>query len=323
MNSLYSKYIWIDADPGIDDAIAIMLVGHDPLIKVLGISTVGANSTIDNVTRNALDILYVANLDIEVYQGSSVPLLKNRIESEGFHGKTGFGPQFNFPLHNKKTNPKNAILQMYETIIKQTEKVYLVALGPMTNYALLLKVFPDVKNYIKEIIFMGGSLGNGNISVSAEYNIYWDAEAAKIIFDSEIMLTMISWDLVQKTKFSEIVMNRIKDLKTKFGDLLSHFFSHLNNQEKKFRNKEYSMVCDAAVSVYLVKPEIFTKSKLMNAEIETKSEYCYGRTICDIKGRSKKNKNLIVLLDLQVEEYWKILMANWDYVNKISPLNKL
>ena len=156
------KNIWLDCDPGVDDMVAIMLAIHNPVLNLLGISTVGGNLSTEIVNRNVLNILNVSTLqEIPVFQGASEPLCRECGASQSpIHGKNGLCYDFKFPFHEKKIREENLFFYLANLIMGSQAKITLIATGALTNYALLLKTFPKVKENIESIVHMGGSLKN-------------------------------------------------------------------------------------------------------------------------------------------------------------------
>lgn len=153
--STLNKIIWLDCDPGVDDMIAIMLAATNSNLKLVGISTVGGNTTIERVNRNTLNILNISGVpDIPVYQGLSEPLCRERPKYE----EIDLGPAFNYPEHQLKIREENLFSTLSNVILSSLGKVTLIATGPLTNYALLLKTYPEVKVNIDSIVLMGGYL---------------------------------------------------------------------------------------------------------------------------------------------------------------------
>ena len=144
------KAVWLDCDPGVDDMIAIMLAAHNPSLNLLGISTISGNSLIENVNKNALDILNISGFqEIPVFQGSDEPICRKSFVSQ-IHGDKGLGFDYAFPEHE--------FSYLSNLILSSQVKITLIATGPLTNYALLLKTYPQIKKNIDSIVFMGGIL---------------------------------------------------------------------------------------------------------------------------------------------------------------------
>ena len=194
------KNIIIDCDPGIDDAVALAAAfANRDKLNILGICTVAGNQSIDKVTENALRIVnFLGAPEIPVAKGASEPLVKKACPAATVHGENGLG-NTELPKGDNVIVSNNAITFMEETIrnLPEGEKITLVPLGPLTNIALLLKVYPEVKEKIDEICLMGGSASGGNVTATAEFNIWHDPEAAKIVFESGVNVVMCGLDVTR------------------------------------------------------------------------------------------------------------------------------
>ena len=166
----------IDTDPGIDDAVAIALAVFNPRFDVRLITTVAGNVSIEATTTNALKLMAYYGKDVPVARGAAEPLIRQLDDASDIHGKTGM-EGFDFP--EPKTElllDKHAVEAMRDEIMASAEPVTVMPIGPLTNIALLLKTFPEVKSRIERIVLMGGSVTRGNKGVMAEFNIFVDPE---------------------------------------------------------------------------------------------------------------------------------------------------
>ncbi|EJD01600.1 uridine nucleosidase [Fomitiporia mediterranea MF3/22] len=246
------KRIWLDCDPGHDDATAILLAIHSPGINLIGISTVHGNTDIDNTFKNALRCLYAfgAHPGILVYRGASQPLLKSAKHDPEIHGHDGLGgveglPSFdtfdfadNYKDDNEdRTNDKDLHVQAIrgrlqdslekggrategmakavQNAIQEGEKLTIVSTGPMTNIALFVSVYPDLLDGVEEFVFMGGGVGQGNRSAVAEYNILCDPEAAQIVLNVPTKKTMIPINVTHTAIVTKSVHAALLDPSTK------------------------------------------------------------------------------------------------------------
>lgn len=183
----------IDTDPGTDDAVAIALAVFNPRFDVRLITTVAGNVSIEATTTNALKLMAYYGKDVPVARGAAEPLIRQLDDASDIHGKTGM-EGFDFP--EPKTElllDKHAVEAMRDEIMASAEPVTVMPIGPLTNIALLLKTFPEVKSRIERIVLMGGSVTRGNKGVMAEFNIFVDPEAAKIVLTSVLTLLWPHW----------------------------------------------------------------------------------------------------------------------------------
>ncbi len=313
------KSIWLDCDPGNDDTFAIILAANHPSINLLGISTAAGNASAEHTSKNACKILHAAGIDgVDVVKGSDEPLCgiaiyKKNATTEEVHGSTGLGTN-EFPDPPLKPIKKNAILHMYESIMKSPTKVKLVGTGALTNYALLLKVFPDVKENIDEIVFMGGAADFGNITPCAEFNIFCDPEAADIVCNSGLKIVMVPLEVTHTNMVTEEVKKRILSMNTKFAKVCVELLDYYADAYRKIYKFESCPLHDPCAVAYCITPEIF-KTIHCHVEIEKASELARGRTICDIYLLSEEKKNVHVSVKMDVPKFWDLMIGAFEKTN--------
>ena len=162
----------------------------------------------------------------------------------------------------------------------------------------------------------------GNYTPCAEFNIAWDPEAAKIVFNSGIKVVMIPLGVTHKTDVGEKEMDFFKSLNSNFGNLLLKVFEYRRKAfEKILKNKIISPIHDPCAVAYVINPEIF-KTQDMYVVIETKSQFCDGRTVCDVYDKLKQKKNVVVGIDIDLEKFWSLVFEAWKECDRVSVLNK-
>ena len=307
------RQIWIDCDPGHDDAMAILTAIANPeKLKILGISTVGGNQTIEKVTTNAKNILEFVHSDIPLAKGQDKPLVKPLNTAPEAHGDGGMdGSYFNgtdYPVVSE-----NAVEYMYHKIMESKEKTTLVALAPLTNLALLLKVYPEVKEKIECISMMGGGISHGNCTELAEFNIYVDPEAAHIVFHSGISVIMAGLDV---TENAAITLNEIKTLKDKgkVSHLAYELLSFYNESGKQSGFID-SPIHDPCAVEYLIKPEIFS-GKNYCVDIVTDNGISRGQTLADLRKVPKHKDNVFVLKQVDRKKFVETLVEGLEKLDK-------
>ncbi len=197
------RHIILDTDPGVDDAMAIFLALRSPELKVEAITPVSGNVPLEFTLPNALRLVEIAGrTDIPVAAGASVPLVRRLITAAYVHGENGLGG-VDFPAPKLKPVSENASELISRLVRANPGKITIVAVGPLTNIATVLRADPEIAHMIPEIAIMGGSLSGGNITPAAEFNLYVDPEAARIVFDAGIPLTMVGLDVTEKVLLRE------------------------------------------------------------------------------------------------------------------------
>lgn len=205
--------VWLDCDPGHDDAFAIILLGHDPGAELLGISTSYGNQTVEKTTLNALRVCALAGLSVRVVAGAAKPFLRPGRECPEIHGESGLdGPAL--PQPTQPALDGKAIQVMAEALLQASaagRQPVLVCTGALTNAALLLSVYPELMQRIR-LVLMGGALGAGNTGPCAEFNLQLDPEAAAMVFQSGVDLTMIPLEVTHTALATPLVLQSIDGL---------------------------------------------------------------------------------------------------------------
>jgi len=316
-------HVWLDCDPGHDDAFAIILAAHNPKLRLLGISTVAGNQTVEKTTINALHILDIIGMEhIDVVSGQAYPLVKKVQICPEIHGNTGLDSKstITFPSLKKGPLKKKAVLHMFDVISQNPKQVTVIATGCLTNIAILLTLFPEVKTNIERIVIMGGAIGMGNMTPDAEFNILQDPEAAKIIFEAGMDLTMVPLEVTHTALVTPEVQIRIEKMKTKFSTLLIDLLNFFSTTYRDVFGFEYPPLHDPVAVFYCIQPTMF-KTKLMRVDIEVSSLLTSGRTVCDIYNMKKMEPNVNVALGVEITKFWDTLIEALESANKVSKLN--
>jgi len=193
----------IDTDPGVDDAFALLLAMRSPELQIEGITPVAGNVPLDLTLPNALRMVEIAGrTDIPVAAGARVPLVRRLVTAAYAHGENGLGGAV-FPEPKTKPIALPAAEFIRQTVRKYPHEVTLIPVGPLTNIAAALTSDPELAGLVKGLVMMGGSLSGGNITPAAEFNIYVDPEAARIVFQSGIPIWMVGLDVTRRTSLTE------------------------------------------------------------------------------------------------------------------------
>jgi pyrimidine-specific ribonucleoside hydrolase len=268
--------IVIDCDPGHDDAIALLLALASPEVELRGVTTVAGNQTLEKTTRNALKVLELAGrADIPVAAGANAPLRRTLRVAANVHGESGLdGPSLPEPATSVvDAHAADFLAELIEP------GVVLVPTGPLTNVALLLERHPDVRDRLERIVWMGGAIGEGNVTPAAEFNAFVDPEAAAAVFASGIPVTMIGLDVTHMALFTRTHADRLRDTGAagRVVAELSDFFQLFHEARYRF---DGSPIHDALAVAHVIDPTLVTTLEC-NIEIETASQHCDGRTVVD------------------------------------------
>lgn len=290
------RKIIIDTDPGIDDAVALAIALFSEELDVQLITTVAGNVSVSQTTENALKLLEFFEKEVPVAKGANKPLIRQLETASNVHGESGMdGFVFEMPI--RKPLEENAVEAMRRVITNSNEKITLVPIGPLTNIALLLECYPEVKENIEEIVLMGGSTTRGNMTVMGEFNIAVDPEAARIVFKSGLPIVMCGLDVGWKALVYREDTQKLKDL-SKTGNMLYSLFKHYRGGSLETGLRMY----DSCAMAYLLKPELFTTQDCF-VDVETQSQLTLGCTVVDIRGYMKQEPNTKVCLDIDGEGF--------------------
>ena len=293
--------IIIDTDPGIDDAAAISLALCHSKFDVKMISTVNGNVGIEKTTANALKLKQFFNSNVQVHRGASKPLLNQIVDAAPVHGESGMdGYQFP-PVSESDLTSVHAVEALKNLLINSEEPITIVAIGPLTNIAILLSSYPEVQNHIKEVIIMGGSTGRGNVTPLAEFNIYCDPEAAQVVFNSGLPLTMVGLDLASKAMFTYDFVKSFKEV-NETGRMLYNLFQHYRSEDFDIGVKVY----DVFTILYLLNPQSFIV-KEADVQIELDGKYTKGATVVNFNSQSP---NCSVVLSPIGSEFKDIFLSS-------------
>ena len=296
--------IIIDTDPGIDDAAAISFALNHPEFDLKMISTVNGNVGIEKTTANALKIKRFFNSDVHVHRGASQPLLSAIVDASEVHGESGM-EGYTFPeINESDLDSTHAVEAMRDVLLKSETPITLIPIGPLTNIALLLMTYPEVKAYIKEIVLMGGSASRGNVTPLAEFNIYCDPEAAQIVFNSGLPITMIGLDVARSSSLTHETINELKSI-NETGKMLHQLFKHYRGDDFEKGINVY----DAYTLLYLLHPEHFVVREA-DVQIETDGKLTKGASVVDFKSQFP---NTTVVMSVQANIFKQMFIDALKY----------
>ena len=304
-----AQKIIIDTDPGQDDAVAILLALASPdEIEVLGITAVAGNVPLSLTEKNARIVCELAGRpDIAVYAGCDRPLKRKLVTAEHVHGKTGLdGPDL--PEPEIKLQEKHGVDFIIDTIMQEPENsISLCPLGPLTNIASAILKQPKIVSRIKKIVLMGGAYFEvGNITPAAEFNIFVDPDAAKIVFEAGIDMVVMPLDVTHKALVTEKRNEAFRQLKSPVGIAVAEMTDFFERFDKEKYGSSGAPLHDPCVTAYLIDPKIFS-GKNINVEIETKSELTLGMTVADWWGVTDRKANTFFVGDLDSDKFFSLL----------------
>jgi inosine-uridine nucleoside N-ribohydrolase len=275
--------VLVDCDPGHDDAIALLLALASPEVELLGVTTVAGNQTLEKTTANAIRILeFSGRIDVSVAAGADRPIVREPYVAKYVHGETGLdGPDL--PPAQGSPLDEHAV----DFLGRHADGATVVAVGPLTNVALMLSRYPGVRP--ARIVLMGGSIGLGNVTPAAEFNIWADPEAAARVFESGLDVTMIGLDVTHQALMTKADAERLRGT-GRTGTLVAELWEFYNRFHSQTYGFDGSPIHDAVALAHVFRPDL-VEIEHRHVEIDCGSELCRGRTVVDLWRRTENEPN--------------------------------
>jgi len=311
-----AQAILIDTDTASDDAVALIMALRSETARVIAISTVAGNVGVQLATRNALYTAELCGVDIPVYQGAAKPLTRRLTIADWFHGKDGLGDH-GYPPPRRSAENQHAV-EAIISLARSNPGLTLVTLGPLTNIALALAQDTDFAQNVGRCVIMGGApCCEGNVTPAAEYNMWVDPEAARMVFRSGLPIEMVGWQLCRG---AAVIAPADIEFIRNIGTKLSHFAVECNSTARTaYRSQTgedgISLPDPVAMSIAL-DPSIGTESSEHYVDIETATELTRGMTVVDRLGVAADERNRVTWADLlergsKAKVYWAIDAPRW------------
>lgn len=303
------RKIIIDTDPGQDDAVAILLALASPEdVTVLGVTAVAGNVPLPLTEKNARIVCELAGKpETLVFAGCSAPLRRKLVTAEHVHGKTGLdGPKMDEPV--MPLQAQHGVDFIIETLrAHDAGTVTLCPLGPLTNIATAFNKAPDIVEKVQEIVLMGGAYFQvGNITPAAEFNIYVDPEAARVVFASGVPIVVMPLDVTHQALTTRARVDAFSALGTKVGDMVAAWTNFFERFDKEKYGSEGAPLHDPCVIAYLIQPDLFS-GRFVNVEIETVSELTLGMTVADWWRVTDRKPNAMFMGNLDADGFFALL----------------
>lgn len=299
------RLVLMDVDTGIDDALALILLKSFENVKVLGVSTVVGNTSLENATRNTAYILDQLNWDIPLAKGSAKPLAQEPVDEGTAHGSGGLG---NVSVVNPKPRSVVDLFTLYQTALESAnEPVSIIATGPLTNIAKVLSALPHLKSKIERISIMGGAVNMGNRTPSTEFNIIADPEAAQVVFNAGVPITLAMLDVTYQAYLTWDELDALRERPgSKDNELVDMLEFYING----YRNRTHlpgAPLHDSVAVAALLRPELFTSIDAY-VEVDCTFGYTRGTTIVDGRNMLHRRPNATVLTHIQREAFIQLTL---------------
>ena len=298
------RKFWIDTDTASDDAVAILMALRWPDVDVVGISTVSGNVPVEMCAVNARYTVELCGKDTPVYLGAAKPLLREASYAYFFHGPDGMGGM-NYPAPRRPLAEEHAVQALIDAVRAHPGEITLVTLGPLTNVALALALAPDLAQKIPVCYVMGGAAATlGNVTPAAEFNIWVDPEAAKMVFHSGLHLVMVGWELCRgEANLSEADMAEVRGLGTVFADFSLDCNRQAIETNRTWLKDPALPLPDPVTMAVALDPSVSVRQSSHYVDVEILSEVTRGMTVVDERGVLNRAAN--------VEVCWEIDIPKW------------
>jgi purine nucleosidase len=277
----------IDTDPGVDDALALLMAFQSEEHNLLGLCIAAGNVGIQHTCSNALKLCEVAGIDVPIYQGCAQPLVFAAEDAAYVHGLDGFG-DIGFTPALGQPESEHAALAIIREANQHAGNLLLVTLGPLTNLALAVRLDPTLPSKISRLVVMGGAVtGKGNTNISAEFNIGFDPESALIVFESFPQIELVDWEAVLRHGLKHIDVERWLDLEHP----VARFYQQISLKTRNWsegKRGEYWHSADALAMLIALHPEYVIDKYKHYVHIETQGAQSRGATLVDWANRTGK-----------------------------------
>jgi len=291
----------IDTDPGVDDSMMIQLALVSPEVQVEALTTVYGNSDVATTTGNALTNLEVARRpDIPVARGAGRPLTRPALTKHPVHvhGNDGLGNAGPARSGRLPVATPAAALIVERVLQSPPGALTLLAVGPLTNLALALHLEPAIASRVREVVFMGGTTGRGNVTPTAESNIHHDPESARMVLRAGWPVTMVGLDVTARTLMTPAHVAEIRRAETPAAAFISAITPFYFAYHSGRLGREAMPVHDSSALAYVLDPSLFTVEPAY-VDVEVQGELTAGQTVVDFRGQLDRKPNVKVCVDVR------------------------
>lgn len=301
------RQIILDCDPGLDDAVAIMLAEGNPEVELLAVTTVGGNQVLDKVTHNALAVGSLAGVTAPIAAGAGHPLLEPMQDAGHVHGDSGLGGVTPPPVR-RDLDPRHAVDVILETVMSRDPgTVTLVPIGPLTNIALAVRREPRIVERVFEVVLMGGAVRGGNQSPVAEFNIACDPEAAQIVVTAGWPVTMVGLDLTHQAQATEDVFARIAEVGGPVADLTLGMLSFYRDAYRASGRLDHPPLHDPCAVAHVIDPGVMT-TRRAPLQVELTGTLTRGMTVADLRLPADESCRTRIAETLDADRFWDLVL---------------
>ncbi|MCC6905652.1 MAG: nucleoside hydrolase [Anaerolineae bacterium] len=303
------KRFVIDTDTGVDDAEALLMAFGHPDVTIEAIVSVAGNVGVDKTTPNVLKVLDAVGRDVPVYRGCDRALVFRKPNAEDAHGSDGLGDA-GIPESARTIEAEHGVDALVRLANEHPGELTLVALGPLTNVALATRLDPDLPNKYRELVIMGGAVyAMGNTETrSAEFNIFYDPDAAHIVFSEWLNITMLSWEATAENPLTLEQTNTLSAISTPRGE----FFHKITRAQiamiRNFLGVETLFIPDPLAMAVAIEPErVITRSERHYVQLELSGYSTRGQTVVDWRDRLGKTANTTIVISVDMQRVYELM----------------
>ncbi len=298
----------IDTDTASDDAVALVMALRHPQVRVEAITVVAGNVPLDQAVQNALYTVELCGASVPVYAGRHAPLLRALDTAQNVHGQDGMG-DIGLPLSGRQPAPGHAVDVLIRSINAAPGAITLVAIGPLTNVALAVLRDPGIARNLKHCVIMGGaSDAVGNMTPVSEYNAWADPEAARIVFESGMPVTMVGWDISRK--YAVFGLEEAAALRA-LDTPQAHFCVDIQSVLQGYALEETKLagfdLPDPIAMAIAIDPSVATRTLSVPVSIELSDGLCRGQTLLDHANLLKRSQRVDVVIEADRARFLQML----------------
>ncbi|MEV0614535.1 nucleoside hydrolase [Nonomuraea sp. NPDC050404] len=296
----------LDCDPGHDDVFAIWLAAGDPEIDLRAITTVGGNGKLAHTTYNARVVTDLAGIaGVPISAGADSPMVRLLAPAEWIHGDNALGgPEL--PQPAVAADPRTAVELIRDTLDEAGQPVTIVATGPLTNIGMFARIHPDRLPLIKEIVWMGGSTGRGNVTPYAEFNAWTDPEAAAMVLGTGLPFTMIGLNVTHQVLVTPGVMSRLGAIGNRTAAFGVELLNYFNSTYETDQGMPQAPLHDPVAVALVARPGLVSTVRT-RLDIELRGTETAGATSVDLLGKLKRPPNASVATGVDIEGFWGLV----------------
>ncbi|MFC3862662.1 nucleoside hydrolase [Deinococcus antarcticus] len=295
----------LDGDPGLDDAIAWLLALASPELDVLGITAVHGNVDLGKTLWNTGVVLALARQSVPYYAGADRPLVRGELTAANVHGQTGLPAQF-LPEAEQAPEEQHAVNFIGRTVRSRPGEVTIIATGPLTTLALAFRIAPDLPDLVKEVVWMGGSTGQGNRTPAAEFNALADPHAARIVFGSGVKLRMVGLNVTMGCIATPERVKALQNLGNAAGQVSAEMLTAYADVYRERYGLSGGALHDPLAVAAAIQPDLLNWQD-MRVDVETQEGLNFGRTVCDLYG-STQHANARVAVGVNDAAFFNLLL---------------